>query len=228
MRPSRSKPSRLEARDALQPRLAPRVRRVEMPVEHQRRPAARARPRAEDVRAAVLDLLPLRLQADRRRARRASAPPPPAPSPVNDGVETSRSARSTRRARDRSQLGQPRVPGMYALERVAQPRATRAVEPRQRAARSRSFFSRCACFAFISRTTSGRPYGNAVVVHSISRSYGMPDRRLAAADPRVAVRGLAEDVEAPRARCGLADPGLVRVRRAGRAPPRAASPRAGP
>ena len=56
----------------------PGVRRVHVPVEHQRRPAARARPGAEHVRAAVLDLLPLHLEAAARRARRASARPSPA------------------------------------------------------------------------------------------------------------------------------------------------------
>ena len=53
---------RLEARDVAQPRLAPRVRRVHVPVEHQRRAAAGARPGAERVRAVVLHLLALHLQ----------------------------------------------------------------------------------------------------------------------------------------------------------------------
>ena len=47
-----------------EPRLPARVRRVHVPVEHQARPAAGARPRAEHVRAPVLDLLPLHLQAE--------------------------------------------------------------------------------------------------------------------------------------------------------------------
>ena len=52
-------PLRLEARDPGQPRLAAGVRRVHVPVEHQRRPAARAGAGREHVRAPVLDLLPL-------------------------------------------------------------------------------------------------------------------------------------------------------------------------
>ena len=44
MRPSRSKPSGWKPGMPGQPRLAARVRRVHVPVEHQRRPAARARP----------------------------------------------------------------------------------------------------------------------------------------------------------------------------------------
>jgi hypothetical protein len=52
---------RLKARNPLQPRLAAGVRRVEVAVEHQRRPAAGAGPGSEDVRAALLHLLPLRL-----------------------------------------------------------------------------------------------------------------------------------------------------------------------
>ena len=57
MRPSRSTPDGLEALDALRPRLATGVRRVQVAVEHERRAAAGARPRGEHVRAALLDLL---------------------------------------------------------------------------------------------------------------------------------------------------------------------------
>ena len=53
-----------------EPRLAARVRGVHVAVEHQARPAAGAAPGAEHVRAALLDLLPLHLQAHRRRASR--------------------------------------------------------------------------------------------------------------------------------------------------------------
>ena len=56
---------RLEAGDVAQPRLAAGVRRVEVAVEHERLPAARARPGPERVRASLLDLLPLHLQAER-------------------------------------------------------------------------------------------------------------------------------------------------------------------
>ena len=56
---------RLEAGDVAQPRLAARVRRVHVAVEHQRRAAAGARPGAERVRAPLLDLLPLHLEAER-------------------------------------------------------------------------------------------------------------------------------------------------------------------
>ena len=54
----------LEARDPGQPRLAARVRRIQVPVEHQRRPAARAGPGRENVRAAVLHLLPLHRETE--------------------------------------------------------------------------------------------------------------------------------------------------------------------
>ena len=69
---------RLEAGDPAQPGLTPRVRGVEVAVEHQRLAAAGAGPRAERVRAALLHLLPLHLQAHAtRRARPSAAPPPP-------------------------------------------------------------------------------------------------------------------------------------------------------
>src|SRR5262249_14030300 len=55
--------ARLEAAHVLQPGLAPRVRGVHVAVEHQRRPAAGSGPGPEHVRAALLDLLPLHLQA---------------------------------------------------------------------------------------------------------------------------------------------------------------------
>jgi len=54
---------RLEAGDVAEPRLAARVRGVEVPVEHQRLAAPRPGPGAERVRASILDLLPLHLQA---------------------------------------------------------------------------------------------------------------------------------------------------------------------
>src|SRR5207302_5974678 len=54
-----------EARHRAQPRLAPRVRRVRVAVEHEALPAARPGARAEDVRAAVIHLLPLHVQAHR-------------------------------------------------------------------------------------------------------------------------------------------------------------------
>jgi hypothetical protein len=54
---------RLEAGNVLQPRLATRVRGVQVAVEHQRLAATAARPGAKGVRAPVLDLLPLHLQA---------------------------------------------------------------------------------------------------------------------------------------------------------------------
>src|SRR5262249_41978462 len=57
-------PERLETRNPLQPRLAARVRRVHVAVEHQRRPAAGARPGTEDVRAPFLHLLPLDFQPE--------------------------------------------------------------------------------------------------------------------------------------------------------------------
>ena len=56
---------RLEAADVLQPRLAAGVRRVHVPVEHQRLAAASARPDPERVRAVLLDLLPLHVQVHR-------------------------------------------------------------------------------------------------------------------------------------------------------------------
>ena len=56
-------PFRPEARDVAQPRLLPRVRGVEVAVEHQRGAAAFAGPGADDVRPAVLDLLPHHLEA---------------------------------------------------------------------------------------------------------------------------------------------------------------------
>src|SRR5581483_8171919 len=56
---------RLEAGDVAEPRLAPGVRSVEVPVEHEGLAAARAGPGAEGVRATLLDLLPLHLQAER-------------------------------------------------------------------------------------------------------------------------------------------------------------------
>ncbi len=56
---------RLEAGDVAEPRLAARVRRVEVAVEHQRLAAAGAGPDAERVRPPFLDLLPLHLQAER-------------------------------------------------------------------------------------------------------------------------------------------------------------------
>ena len=55
--------ARLEAGDVREPGLATRVRGVHVPVEHEARTAARSRARAEDVRTAVLHLLPLHLQA---------------------------------------------------------------------------------------------------------------------------------------------------------------------
>ena len=55
----------LEAGNAGEPRLAPRVGGVEVAVQHQRRPAARTRPGAEDVGTPLLDLLPLHLQTHR-------------------------------------------------------------------------------------------------------------------------------------------------------------------
>src|SRR5947207_6561912 len=54
----------LEARHVREPGLLARVRRVHVAVEHQRRSAARAAERAEDVRSALLDLLPLHRQAE--------------------------------------------------------------------------------------------------------------------------------------------------------------------
>ena len=56
---------RLEARNVLQPRLAAGVRRVHVPVEHQRLAAAGALPDPERVRAVLLHLLPLHVQAHR-------------------------------------------------------------------------------------------------------------------------------------------------------------------
>ncbi len=55
----------LEAGNVDEPWLAAGVRRVHVAVEHQGRPAAGAGADAEDVRAALLDLLPLHLQAHR-------------------------------------------------------------------------------------------------------------------------------------------------------------------
>ena len=55
-------PFGLEAPDPRQPRLPAGVRRVHVAVEHERLPAARAFPDADDVRAPVLDLLPLHLE----------------------------------------------------------------------------------------------------------------------------------------------------------------------
>src|SRR4029077_7393346 len=54
----------LEARDAREPWLPPRVRGVHVAVEHQARPAAGALADAEHVGAAILDLLPLHAQAE--------------------------------------------------------------------------------------------------------------------------------------------------------------------
>ena len=54
---------RLEAGDTREPRLAPRVGGVHVPVEHQARPASRALPDSEHVGAPVLDLLPLHAQS---------------------------------------------------------------------------------------------------------------------------------------------------------------------
>ncbi len=56
---------RLEAGHVAQPRLASRVRGVEVAVEHQRLAAAGAGPGAERVRAPLLHLLPLHLQPHR-------------------------------------------------------------------------------------------------------------------------------------------------------------------
>src|SRR4029077_7635827 len=54
----------LEARDAREPWLPPRVRGVHVAVEHQARPAAGALADAEHVGAPTLDLLPLHAQAE--------------------------------------------------------------------------------------------------------------------------------------------------------------------
>src|SRR5262249_56586116 len=55
---------RLEPRHVAEPRLTPRVRGVHVAVEHEGGAAARAGPRAEAVRAAVLDPLPPQLKPD--------------------------------------------------------------------------------------------------------------------------------------------------------------------
>src|SRR5206468_1617173 len=55
--------TRLEAGHAREPRLLAGVRRVHVTVEHERRPAADTLADAENVRAPVLDLLPLHLEA---------------------------------------------------------------------------------------------------------------------------------------------------------------------
>src|SRR6185437_15305545 len=52
---------RLETANPCQPPLLPRVRGIHVPVEHERLPTARPFPEADDVRTAVLDLLPLDL-----------------------------------------------------------------------------------------------------------------------------------------------------------------------
>ena len=68
----------LEPRDVRQPRLAAGVGGVHVPVEHQRRPSARAGERPEHVRPALLDLLPLHLQAELlATSGRRTAPSPP-------------------------------------------------------------------------------------------------------------------------------------------------------
>ena len=54
----------LEPGDPGQPRFAAGVRRIHVTVEHQRRPAACSRPGCENVRAPVLDLLPLHGQTE--------------------------------------------------------------------------------------------------------------------------------------------------------------------
>jgi hypothetical protein len=59
-----------EAGDPAQPRLVAGVGRVEVPVEHERRPPAAARERAEDVRASVFDLLPQHVEAETFQLRR--------------------------------------------------------------------------------------------------------------------------------------------------------------
>src|SRR6188474_2335408 len=61
---------RLEALDALRPRLPAGVRRVEVTVEHQRLAAAGACPRGEHVGAALLDLLELDREAERAQLAR--------------------------------------------------------------------------------------------------------------------------------------------------------------
>jgi hypothetical protein len=55
---------RLESRHVREPRLVARVRRVHVPVEHQRRPAADPAEGPHDVRASLLDLLPLHRETE--------------------------------------------------------------------------------------------------------------------------------------------------------------------
>src|SRR5205823_2936896 len=54
----------LEARNVREPGLAARVRRVHVPVEHQGRAAAVTTERADDIRATLLDLLPLNCEPE--------------------------------------------------------------------------------------------------------------------------------------------------------------------
>ena len=70
-----------------------------MAVEHEALAAARAAPGAERVRAAVLDLLPLHVQARARRAARPSARAMPCSSPVKLWTSIIRLAVSTSRSR---------------------------------------------------------------------------------------------------------------------------------
>ena len=117
---------RLEPRDPGQPRLAAGVRGVHMPVEHQRRPAARARPRPKNVRASVLDLLPLHgktelLALSRHPAAIACS------EPVKLGIETAASASATRRSR--SITGRVLHPGQSCGRRRRDDRLQAGVPP---------------------------------------------------------------------------------------------------
>ena len=100
--PVRDETLGLEARHALEPGLAARVRRVHVPVEHQARAAAGARADPEHVGAAVLDLLPLHLQPDPRTSSRMSSAMA-CSSPVKLGTSISGSP-SRRAGRGRSRV----------------------------------------------------------------------------------------------------------------------------
>src|SRR6266536_1685433 len=101
--------------------------------------------------------------------------------------------------------------GMHEHERVAQPSATLAVEPRKRI-QVVALVLRLLDVLRLEQEDDLRPPVRDAVVRSLDQPrVGQPDRWVAPADPRVAVGGLAEDVEAPDARRGFPHPGLMRV-----------------